>query len=168
MRGWLFALVTVFLYVSAPQAIASAAGTQLQICNRSAATVNVAVGYHSSGPNDAPNSSMLTGPFVSIGWWSVAPGACRSFNNPFSARYMFWFGFTPLGVVPKLSWTTNGDDYFCIANFNGTTAHAFTFEDENASQAACLSRSTQDGADLWQSVRKVDLDVNPVVNFDGT
>jgi uncharacterized membrane protein len=168
MRWLLFAFVPALLFVSVPPAVASAAGIQLQICNRSSAQVNVAVGYHSSGPNDTPNSSILTGPFVSIGWWAIAPGACTSFNNPFSARYMFWFGFTPMAAFPKLAWTTNGDDFFCIANNNGTTAHAFTFEDENASAATCQSRTTQDGANMWVSVRKVDLLVNPLVNFDGT
>jgi|SRR5580658_3601923 uncharacterized membrane protein len=169
MRWLLYALVTVLLYVSTPQAIASASGTPLQFCNRSSVPVNVAVGYHSSGPNDAPNSTVLTGPFVSIGWWAIAPGACHSFDNPFSARYMFWYGFTPQYVVPKLAWTTNGgSDFFCVANYNVTTAHAFTFEDENASPLTCQGRTTQDGANIWQNVRKVDLVVNPLVNFDGT
>jgi uncharacterized membrane protein len=168
MRWLLFALVTVLLYVSAPQAIASASGTPMQFCNRSSAPVNIAVGYHSSGPNDTPNSNVLTGPFVSIGWWGIAAGACHSFDNPFSARYMFWYGFTPLNASPKLAWTANGIDFFCVANYLGTTAHAFTYEDENASQAACQSRANQDGANIWESVRKVDLIVNPLVNFDGT
>jgi uncharacterized membrane protein len=168
MRWLLFTLVAVCLYVSTPPAIASASGIQMQFCNRSSAPVNVAVGYHSSGPNDTPNSTILTGPFVSIGWWSIAAGACHNFDNPFSARYMFWYGFTPLNVFPKLAWTTNGIDYFCVANFMGTTAHAFTYEDENASQSACISRATPDGVNIWETVRKVDLNVNPLVNFDGT
>jgi hypothetical protein len=45
----------------------------------------------------------------------------------------------------------------------------YTFEDENASQAACVSTSFYPtiGHNLWVTVRKVDTEVNATANFDG-
>jgi uncharacterized membrane protein len=147
---------------------ASAAGTPLQICNQTSEHINVAVGYHSTGVNDAPNSNVLTGPFVSTGWWRVEGGKCMTFANPFGARYMFWYGFSPTGGLNATTpWATNGLDNFCIANIHGPQAHGFTLEDENASQTVCAGSRTADGPNEWVSVRKVDIVVNARVDFNG-
>jgi hypothetical protein len=45
---------------------------------------------------------------------------------------------------------------------------AFTFEDENASEAACeKGHFSQDGPNWWVNVRSVDVMVNPTVTFTG-
>jgi uncharacterized membrane protein len=152
---------------------AAAEGTQLQICNRSSVELtDVAVGYFSTGTNDTADT--LTGPFVSTGWWSIAAGACSSFRNPFGARYMFWWGLQS-GVVNSGGnvWTTNGSAHFCIPNVYGPggSVPSFTYEDENESEAACESGYSTDpklGHNIWVPVRKVDLDVDATVNFEGT
>jgi hypothetical protein len=147
---------------------ASAAGTPLSICNQSAAHINVATGYHSSGVNDMPNSNILSGPFVSDGWTRIEPGECSTFANPFGARYMFWWAFSPASGLNAVSaWATNGVDHFCIAGIHVPAPHAFTFEDENRSQTTCESTSTGDGPNVWVSVRAVDLMVNSTVYFTG-
>src|SRR5689334_11657991 len=74
-----------------------AAGTEaaeaapLTICNHFSEHIRVAYGYYSSGVNDSNN--VLTGPLVSRGWWYVEPGQCQTFDNPFNARYMYWFAW---------------------------------------------------------------------------
>jgi hypothetical protein len=157
----------------------AAAGTPLTICNRTSMPVeDVAVGYHSSGVNDAAGSRILTGPFVSIGWvGEIAPGRCQNFANPFGARYMFWWGAVSNGInFARTVWPVDGDDHFCIPNIYGSGSQeadmtkTFTFEDQNASEVACESGSTNPkvGPNLWVRVRKVDLDVNPIVDFSGT
>ena len=153
---------------------ALAAGTPLVICNQTAGTLSdVAVGYHSTGVNDAPGSRILTGPFVSTGWVRILHGQCATFANPFNARYMFWWGAVAGGInAPGTVWNASGDQSFCIPNVYGATADmssSFTFEDENVSQSACESgrANPRVGPNIWARVRKVDLEVNAQVNFDG-
>ncbi|MGH7715347.1 MAG: hypothetical protein ACREML_05040, partial [Vulcanimicrobiaceae bacterium] len=163
------AMSTPFLF-SAP---VSAAGTPLVICNRSSAPLlDIAVGYYSSGVADT--STALSGPFVSTGWSTgLLPGQCRNFANPFNARYIFWWGAARGGINTSGSvWATNGNDHFCVPNVYGPTSNlskTFTFEDENESQTVCESKSANPtvGHNLWVTVRKVDLPVNPTVDFDG-
>jgi hypothetical protein len=160
------ALTGAVLLFANPQPV-SAAGTPLTICNQTPADLTVAAGYHSSGVNDVAGSRVLTGPFVSRGWWTIAPKKCTNVENPFNARYMFWFGVNRIGLnTGLLFWDTNGD-HFCIPSLlrpSGT----FTFEDENVSQAACEKGPvTINTANLWANVRKVDVMVNPTVNFSG-
>ena len=61
------------------------------------------------------------------------------------------------------------NDHYCIPNVNGPAyIDGFTFEDENASEAACeKGHASQNGPNLWVSVRAVDLLVDPTVNFTG-
>lgn len=173
------ALAGATLTLSNPRP-ASAAGTQMNICNQTSAPLTVTIGYHSSGVNDAAGSNVLTGPFVSRGFLVVAPGKCEGFANPFNARYMFWWGHNEVGLNgirtiysdPKINygpWTTNGNDHFCIPNVYGPNfIEGFTFEDENASEAACeKGHASQNGPNLWVSVRAVDLLVDATVKFTG-
>jgi hypothetical protein len=182
MKWLYFAVValagaTVLLATGRP---ASAAGTPMTICNRSPLAITITIGYHSSGVNDTAGSNVLTGPFVSRGFAVIAPGKCSSYENPFSARYMFWWPHNEAGLNgmrtiwsdPKINyvtWTTNGNDHYCIPNVNGTyPIDEFTFEDENASEAACeKGHASQNGPNLWVSVRAVDLLVSSTVNFTG-
>src|SRR5215469_2685216 len=152
---------------------AAADGRQLQICNQSSAELNnVVIGYYSRGSNDTQDT--LSGPFVSIGYWSIAAGKCASFANPFNARYIFWWGHQNgiMNTSGGADWTTNGGRHFCIPNVHGPAGIAlssFTFEDENESEAACEASYGPDSAvghNIWVPVRKVDLEVNPTVTFN--
>jgi uncharacterized membrane protein len=145
------ALAAVLLTLAVPSR--ASAGTPLVICNQTSDGLSVAIGYHSTGVNDTAGSNVLTGPFVSRGFWTVNPGKCQQFENPFSARYMFWWGISKSGKI----FDASGSDHFCIS------ANTFTFEDENASENACTH-----SPDLhWVGVRVVDLIVDPTVNFTG-
>lgn len=148
---------------------ASAASAPIYFCNKSANKIAVAVGYHSPGVDDRPDRPVLTGPFVSRGWYELEAGACTSMDNPFHARYMFWYGWgkglndneysvifmrNPEVRVPK----------FCVKNyFTNGKVRAFTFEPENASIATC--DATPDA--LWVIPKIVDTWVDPAVNFTG-
>ena len=50
---------------------------------------SIAVGYFSSGINDKEN--LLSDRFVSRGWFNLRAGQCETLDNPFNARYMFWW-----------------------------------------------------------------------------
>lgn len=163
---------------------ARAAGTGLEFCNQSSAATFVAAGYHSPGVNDPADHSLLTGPFVSIGWSTVGAGECHTFANPFNARYMFWFAanrsINDAAILPSLDpnafnttnglWSTNSDVFFCATSYFDNPTHrvgeapSFTYEDENESEAACH----RGAYNLWLPVRKVDTWVNATVNFTGT
>ncbi len=168
-------LVVSFFAGGCYPAPASAAGPQLTICNHTSSTLSdVAVGYHSSGVNDAPGSNILTGPFVSTGWTRILAGQCAGFANPFNARYLFWWGAQGGGINTGGNvWAVTGDASFCIPDVYGPVADmasTFAFEDENVSQAVCESHSANPrvGPNRWVSVRKVDVDVNTTVTFEGT
>src|SRR5690348_6984232 len=79
------------MFADIDAALADPAAAPLTLCNRMSDHIRVAVGYFSSGVSDTKN--VLSGPFVSRGWWTVEPGQCQTFDNPFNARYMFWFAF---------------------------------------------------------------------------
>jgi uncharacterized membrane protein len=146
------ALAGVLLALAVPGN--ASAGTPLAICNQTSEGLTVAIGYHSSGVNDTAGSNILTGPFVSRGFWTVNPGKCQQFDNPFNARYMFWFGISKSGKI----FDASGSDHFCVS------INPFTFEDENVSEDACTHSQT---GVRWVGVRAVDLMVDPTVNFNG-
>jgi len=162
----LFAVLTAFASAMPSPTFAAATVGPLNFCNRTSAKVAVAAGYYSQGVRDTRN--MLTGPFVSRGWWFVEAGQCQSFANPFDARYMFWFPVrpeNPTSVPPDSNAdfspidTTNTAVHMCI------TSHSFTFEDENVSFYAChKDRAVHT---RWVVPHKVDTAVDPTVNFTG-
>jgi uncharacterized membrane protein len=149
-----FALVLAALGIGAKPAVAS--GTPMYLCNRSGTEIGVVVGYHSSGPGDT--GDMLTGPVVSEGWWSLKPGKCRSFANPFAARYMFW-NAAPSGTSSMLP---SDDFHFCIPNIHADNVPRFTFERQNASEDACVSSTPADsgGPNMWIPAQMVDVMVD--------
>jgi uncharacterized membrane protein len=160
-------------------AISSAAHGQtaapLTFCNATSAQVYIAVGYHSSGVNDAPGRNVLTGPFVSRGWWWVDPGTCETIDNPFKARYMFWFaiskGYNDSAPDVQAGETAESAAHFCVPWYfstNGRTTRKFTFEDENESLTACHAGGTTGSYRLWIVSHRVDIAVDPRVRFTGS
>jgi uncharacterized membrane protein len=151
------------LLIPAPALAYSSA--PLTICNKTSEGVVVAIGYHSPGVNDPADRSVLTGPFISRGWKEIAPGECHDFSNPFSARYMFWFGWGKKdgGIdIGKLAESHTDTSDFCTNNFAADgNVPAFTYESENESETACKQ---VDG--FWVAPLVVDTWVNPIVNFD--
>ena len=164
------ALMTVLFSPSA-EAYQSA---PLNFCNNTAAMWVLRVGYHSPGVNDSAN--VLTGPFVSRGWWLVAAGACQTFDNPFAARYMFWFA-TGKGYNdkerPPSDWPANAintPNDFCVNDYleryyQNKPIPAFVFEAENASIDACKPPGKSDY--IWVTPKIVDTWVSPNVSFTG-
>jgi uncharacterized membrane protein len=150
-------LLAAMLLTPVGSAIAAPNAAPLYFCNRASVEVEVAVGYYSSGVDDGKNQNVLTGPFVSRGFWPVGVGRCQSFDNPFNARYMFWFALehdTPRSH-PII------DDATAIHMC--ASGKAFTFEDENVSQDACEKSPIR----IWVLPKKVDTAVDPNVNFTG-
>ena len=93
----MFVIILTAVMVHAGPAIAAPPAAPLNFCNRTSAPVGVAYGYYSSGVDDGQNHNLLTDATV---WcqedgrrWTVAN--VKSFANPFSARYMFWFPIEP-------------------------------------------------------------------------
>jgi hypothetical protein len=147
----------------------SASAADMTFCNRTSVQVGVAVGYYSSGTNTDASPNVLTGPFVSHGWWLVAPGSCDPIENPFKARYMFWFGISK-GLndnyenVQAMESATGR--HFCIPWYfstDGKSTKSFTLEDENASLNTCHAGAAR----LWVVPQMVDTAVDPIVNFTG-
>lgn len=157
----------------------------LTFCNKTSNPVGVAYGYFTPGANDPADHSVLTGPFVSLGWRTLSPGQCGTFENPFNARYVFWYGvsrnyntdvFTlmymrdpqkpPVGPEPV---------HFCVTNYHNASSDditpSFTYEDENLSRDNCDrtgGANTVGGSHtLWVIPKKVDTWVDAVVNFTG-
>lgn len=165
MRGSALVLSAILLVPAFAMggAHAIASGTAMHICNHSAGKIAVAAGYLSSGPDD--DADTLTGPFVSTGWWTLEAGECTSVTNPFSARYMYWSGFS-FGTGPL--WQ-QGDWHFCVPNVYGHSS-AFTFESQNASEDSCTTSTAYGtgGANMWMAARQVDVSVDPNVDYDGT
>jgi uncharacterized membrane protein len=157
-------ILTVFGFT---RGAAVASGTPLSICNKSSATIDVAVGYASSGPDDT--SDMLNGPFVSRGWYVLAPGACTTAANPFGARYMYWTGYEEReGGSFWNSKNWHGDSHFCTPNVYGPSSK-FNFERQNESESACESSEAYGsaGANMWVPAQEVDVSVDPSVEYDG-
>lgn len=162
-------LATVgWMVVDSDVAQAAPSASPLTLCNQFSDRIRVAYGYYSSGVHDTDN--MLTGPLVSRGWWYVEPGQCQTFDNPFNARYMYWFAWAhgindSLGAIQNAR--TSSDLHFCITNYFGTgTTYGYTFEDENADAASC-DRVTSPSSALWVVPHKVDTAVAPTVNVMG-
>ena len=157
-----------FAYSSAP----------LTFCNKTDVKVGLAAGYHSPGVNDPADHSVLTGPFVSRGWYPVEPGSCVTVPNPFGARYMFWFAFSKAfnsDYGTLVFQRIEDGDHFCIASYfgdgSGNKVPSFTYEDENVSKDACdiaggshpdVSSTTE-----WIKATSVDTWVDATVNFTG-
>ena len=172
-------LALIVVALTSPAHADSGKSAPLTICNKMSAKLDVATGYYSPGVHDPSDHSALTGPFVSRGWSEIASGNCKSFENPFSARYMFWFAYgKDLNENEMMSvfmrnpaWRT----HFCVTNYftgAGTNVPGFTHEDENVSVAACDQAGG--GADpaathttMWVTSRQVDTWINSTVNFTG-
>lgn len=163
---------------SASPASAQRASAPLTFCNQTSANVGLTIGYHTPGVNDPADHSLLTGLFVSDGWYSVEAAQCQTFPNKFGARYMFWFAFSSQynnSYSSILAGRNDNDQYMCATNY--LIAHAdgktpeFVFESENVSRAACDDQA--DGAadgtgkTLWIGGKSVDTWVNATVNFTG-
>jgi uncharacterized membrane protein len=184
MNSWVnataVALAGAMLTLLFPSSVYAAySSAPLKFCNNSSDQVAIAVGYHSPGVNDPDDHSLLTGPFVSLGWRAVQPGECVTSDNPFNARYMFWFAIGPKvnteysDVIAMRA--SAASEHFCITSFFDRGGHgvkAFTFEVENESVEACDQAggspdSNGERSTLWISARKLDTWVNPTVNFTG-
>jgi hypothetical protein len=173
MKSVLFCCLAVAVAAFASPAVATPTSAPLNICNRSPAQISVAVGYYSPGVGE--QKDILTGPFVSRGWFGIAAGTCRTLENPFNARYMFWYAFghglndhqddMPFLTAKFIKY------HFCINNYFGTEGAPtpdFVFEDENASYEACGTNDFKgDPKNWWVTTRMVDTWVNATVNFDG-
>jgi len=160
----LFIPAPAFAYSSAP----------LTFCNNKARIrdVNVAFGYHSPGVNDPADHSRLTGLFVSRGWWVIKPGECKTLENPFDARYMFWFAATAgtnddaSTVLPMRN--ADVSEHFCINNYlSGADVPEFTYEDENESADACDKDGSIQAHNLWVTPHMVDTWIDATVEFTG-
>jgi uncharacterized membrane protein len=145
------------LAILSPVSASAYSSQPLTFCNKSVLAASVAYGYYSPGVSDPADHSVLTGPFVSLGWWAVEPGACQTLTDPFDGRYIFWFAFDRRFTADQAASASPAlPDHFCMGE------HKFTFEDENASAEAC---TRSDGK--WINVRKVDTWVNATVDFSG-
>jgi len=138
---------------------AAQSSAPLTICNKTSEIAGAAVGFFSPGVNKPTDGAdILTGPFVSHGWWNIEAGACHTFDNPFNARYMFWFAYTP-------SYQSTPEDpskiHFCIPI--GSPPKAFTFEEENVSKETCSAA----GNTWWITANRVDTWINATVDFTG-
>ena len=67
----MFAVLSAATLVTSVPATAEPPTAPLNFCNRTSEEVDVAVGYYSSGIHDEQSSNVLTGPFVTRGWWGV-------------------------------------------------------------------------------------------------
>lgn len=148
----------------------SAHAANMTFCNRTSAQVGIAVGYYSSGVSTDASPNVLTGPFVSHGWWLIDPGSCDPVDNPFNARYMFWFGISKglndNYVNVQAMESSNSERHFCIPWYFGTdgkSTKSFTLEDENRSLEACHAGASR----LWVVPHMVDIAVDPTVNYTG-
>ena len=165
LAALLFAVVTALV----PTSASAYQSAPLNFCNNTSDPVGVAVGYHSPGVKDPADHSVLTGPFVSRGWWLVTVGACQTLDNPFGARYMFWFAEpirnNDLKLPPSANGLSNTPDDFCVSNWlSPRGAPSFTYEDENVSLKACESPD-KDPIPVWITPHSVDTWIDPNVSF---
>jgi uncharacterized membrane protein len=170
-----FAVGVLTLLHAAPASAYSSA--PLTLCNKSPGMLTVAIGYHTPGVNDPADHSVLTGPFVTQGWWKLQPGACQTFENRFNARYMFWYGFstqfnnTMFMVIPSSTAEVMSSSWYCVPNYFHPSP-GFTFEQENVKDDPTgrndhCEDATADGPRLWVKFRPVDTWVNPSIEFTG-
>jgi uncharacterized membrane protein len=139
----------------------------LNFCNNTADRVVVAVGYHSPDPSDPADHALLTGPYSSKGWYQILAGTCQTIDNPFEARYMFWFAWSKGFHDTKASIAAMAGDAdpadFCVSNyFASGELPDFSLEDENVSGADCRRASG-----WWITPNKVDTWMNANVSFNG-
>jgi uncharacterized membrane protein len=170
-----FGLAALAVYLLAAVSVAPASAqtsAPLTLCNKTDVPLNTAIGYHTPGTNDGPDHNLLTGPFVTKGWEAIAPGACHTFENPFNARYMFWFGTSTkfnsdemqAGNIVKPSMDPN---LYCIPRFDHG-APPFVFEDENARVPPDQTDPCEaSGKNMWADFRSVDTWVSSTINFTG-
>ena len=157
----------------------SSKSAPLTVCNKWSATLEVALGYFSPGVHDPSDHNVLTGPFVSRGWSEIGPGECKSFENPFAARYMFWYGygkdFNESEMMSAFMRNPSWSNHFCITNYftgDGTKVPSFVNEEANVSVEAC-DRAGGDAnpaaahSTMWVTSRMVDTWINSTVNFTG-
>jgi len=176
-------LVAAVLALLSPTSALAYTSAPLTICNQVVFKLAVAYGYHSPGTNDPADHSLLTGPFVSQGWRTVEPGACATFDNPFGARYMFWFvakmfgsgdPYDDAGVAAIRN--AGVPDHFCVNNWMHSTGdtgapvystpvNAFVYEDENVSADTCDKNVNLFAHNLWVIAHPVDTWVNATVNY---
>lgn len=135
LRSAMAAVVALSVLALIPR---SAHAVALTFCNKTSAQVGIAVGYYSSGVNSDAGPNVLTGPFVSHGWWLVGPGNCAPIDNPFNARYVFWFGIgkglNDNYVNVQAMESSNSKRHFCIPWYfstDGKSTKSFTLEEEN-------------------------------------
>jgi uncharacterized membrane protein len=162
VRAILLALLGAVLFPSCAAAYQSA---PLNFCNNSAERVTVAVGYHSPDAADPDDHSLLTGPYVSKGWYQIVAGTCQTIDNPFDARYMFWFAWSKSfhNTAASLGAPSGDPADFCVSDYliPGQLPD-FTYEDENVSSEACHGKARR-----WLTSNKVDTWLNPNVDFTG-
>ena len=160
-----------------PTAASAGQSAPLTFCDKTSEKVGVAIGFFTPGLTDPADHSVLTGPFVSRGWSFVEPGQCGTFENPFGARYMFWFGFSKgfhdSEIAAMFMRNPNLPLHFCVSRYfvGDRQVSAFTYEAENISVAACDSAGgvtpSEPGHTLWVTPETVDTWVNATVNFTG-
>ena len=172
MRFELGLVVVSLLIAIGTSAPASAQiSAPLTLCNQTDVPLNIAIGYPTLGVDDGPNHNLLTGPFVTKGWGTIAPGACHTLENPFKARYMYWFGFSTkfnstemqAGSIVK---PPLGPNLYCIPKFEHGSS-SFTFEDENVRPTDQGDPCEASGKNMWATFRPVDTWVDATVNFTG-
>lgn len=175
------ALVAAVLALLAPTSAVAYGSAPLTVCNKINSKLILAFGYYSPGVHDPADHSLLTGPFVSQGWRSVEPGECATLENPFGARYMYWFAASALGNPMSDSdvlaiRNANVPSHFCINNYiyakgDGATpaftvpAAAFVYEDQNESAVACDKDTTMMAHNFWVGAREVDTWVSATVDY---
>lgn len=161
---WLALLIaSVAGLAASTAALAEPSAAPMNFCNRTSDEVMVALGYYSSGVDDGANHNLLTGPFVSRGWFHVNPNQCQIFPNPFNARYMFWIPVDRAVLHPAVEDVASSGPHMCV------TGTSFTFEDQNVSSAACHAdpMALTKWQVVWVLPNKVDTEVDPNVNFTG-
>jgi uncharacterized membrane protein len=168
------AAIGAAIFMSANSASAQTSA-DMTICNQSPDQVSIAIGYHSPGVNDPKDHSLLTGPFVTRGWLKIDTGACHTFQNPFGARYMYWY---PLKAHPDGSGVVAPVDAmknplaWCIQDY-WDSDQPFTFEIQNIKDEHTpyfVNNCSPFGGDpkgYWVIFSLVDTWVVPKANFTG-
>ena len=174
MRFGLGVAVTLLIAIGTSAPASAQMSAPLTICNKTDAPVIVAAGYPTLGVDDGPNHNLLTGPFVTKGWGTIAPGACHVIENPFKARYMYWLGFSTkltsddaeIQVGTLVKPPAGGANLYCIPKFENGTG-PFTFEDENVRPSDQGDPCEASGKNMWAQFQPVDTWVSATVNFTG-
>ena len=164
--------VTLLIAIGMSAPAAAQTSQPLTICNKTDVPLNIAAGYPTLGVDDGPNHNLLTGPFVTKGWGTVAPGACSTVENPFNARYMWWFGTSTkfnssLAAAGSIVKPPMGVNLYCIPNVFDHSSGPFVFEDENVRPTDQGDPCEGSGQNVWVTFRPVDTWVSATVNFTG-